>query len=91
MRLFPTPSKNVLRRIIVTTSLLCYTNHFHRMRFAGFADGKPQSTGTTDSGSGFCAIGFKFPAVEFEFLGQRIQPLHRRLRQYLGDGRHVVT
>jgi hypothetical protein len=67
MRLFPTPSKNVLRRIIVTTSLLCYTNHFHRMRFAGFADGEPQSTGTTDSGSDFCAIGFKFSAVEFKF------------------------
>jgi hypothetical protein len=37
------------------------------MRFAGFADGEPQSTGTTDSGSGFCAIEFKFSAVEFKF------------------------
>jgi len=37
------------------------------MRFAGFADGEPQSTGTTDGGSGFRAIGFKFSAVEFKF------------------------
>jgi hypothetical protein len=37
------------------------------MRFAGFADGEPQSTGTTDSGSGFRAIEFKFSAVEFKF------------------------
>ena len=67
MRLFPTPAKDVSPRIIVTTSLLFYTNHFHRMRFGGFADGEPKSTGTTDGGSGFCAIGFKFSAVEFKF------------------------
>jgi hypothetical protein len=44
---------------------VCYTNHFHRMRFAGFADEEPQSTGITDSGSGFCAIGFKFWVNEY--------------------------
>jgi hypothetical protein len=67
MRLFPTPSKNVLRRIIVTTSLFVTPIVFTACGFAGFADGEPQSTGTTDSGSGFCAIEFKFSAVEFKF------------------------
>jgi hypothetical protein len=67
MRLFPTPSKNVLRRIIVTTSLFVTPIIVHRMWFARFADGEPQSTGTTDSGAGFRAIGFKFCVVEFKF------------------------
>jgi hypothetical protein len=36
------------------------SNHFHRMRFSGFADGEPQPTGSTDSGSGSSAVEFRF-------------------------------
>src|SRR6267143_5762466 len=34
----------------------CCANHFHRMRFSGFADGEPQQAGSTHSGSGSSTV-----------------------------------
>jgi hypothetical protein len=76
MRLFPTPSKNVLRRIIVTTSLLCHSNHFHRMRFAGFAWETPVDR-YHRQWIRFLRHRVQVLGRRVQVLGQRIQPLHR--------------
>jgi hypothetical protein len=65
--LFPRSCQNRVATDRCHNLTFCYTNHFHRMRFSGFADREPQPTGSTDRGSGSGAVGFKLGAVGFKF------------------------